>query len=238
MASKLRIGELSARTGVLPVTLRAWETRYGLLKPERLPKGHRLYDRSDVARVKQIKHWLGQGVPLRQIPARLAGQGQEPAAASPHGQLLALAQTLRSQQLRQALSQLFKETPLALLLDELFALLPNWPDTPLGQAGLALFEFELARQLSRFHWSRQQPRGQAILAGALPPLWRSGAVAVLGRHYQLLDLGTACSAGTLRLASQALGGVPVFVGRLAQAADDWQRIGPPMTFTELQQGLP
>lgn len=30
----LPIGELARRTGVNPVTLRAWERRYGLLKPQ------------------------------------------------------------------------------------------------------------------------------------------------------------------------------------------------------------
>ena len=33
---------VSQRTGVNSVTLRAWERRYGLLKPLRTPKGHRL----------------------------------------------------------------------------------------------------------------------------------------------------------------------------------------------------
>jgi methanogenic corrinoid protein MtbC1 len=39
----VRIGELSRRTGVRVDTLRAWERRYGLLRPERSPGGFRLY---------------------------------------------------------------------------------------------------------------------------------------------------------------------------------------------------
>ena len=39
----LAIGELARRTGVNPVTLRAWERRYGLLKPQRTANLHRLY---------------------------------------------------------------------------------------------------------------------------------------------------------------------------------------------------
>ncbi len=237
MASKLRIGELSQRTGVITVTLRAWETRYGLLKPERLPKGHRLYDELDVARVKQIRHFLGLGVALKDIPALLAGETAKGGEKSPHEQLLALAQTLRQQALRQQLDRLFKETPLAALLDAVFALLPNWPDAPLAQAGRALFEFELSRQLSRYHWSRQQPKGQAILAGFLPPLWRSAVLAVLGRHYQMLDLGEGLKPSTLRLASQALDQAPVFVGARVPALDGWRQIGPPMTFTQLEESL-
>jgi len=45
---------LAEKTGVAPTTLRAWERRYGLLKPERTPKGHRLYSVKDVEVVSRI----------------------------------------------------------------------------------------------------------------------------------------------------------------------------------------
>jgi DNA-binding transcriptional MerR regulator len=45
---------LAEKTGVAPTTLRAWERRYGLLKPERTPKGHRLYSVRDVEVVTRI----------------------------------------------------------------------------------------------------------------------------------------------------------------------------------------
>ena len=35
------IREVSRLTGVNSVTLRAWERRYGLIRPQRTPKGHR-----------------------------------------------------------------------------------------------------------------------------------------------------------------------------------------------------
>ena len=47
-ADLIPIRELSSLTGVNSVTLRAWERRYGLLKPQRTPKGHRLYSMQDV----------------------------------------------------------------------------------------------------------------------------------------------------------------------------------------------
>ena len=56
----LPIGELARRTGVNPVTLRAWERRYGLLKPQRTAKGHRLYPLEQVERVEAVLAWLGQ----------------------------------------------------------------------------------------------------------------------------------------------------------------------------------
>jgi DNA-binding transcriptional MerR regulator len=43
----LRIGELSRRVGVSPELLRAWERRYGLLRPTRSRGGFRLYSTAD-----------------------------------------------------------------------------------------------------------------------------------------------------------------------------------------------
>ena len=40
--------------GVPTTTLRAWERRYGLLKPSRTAKGHRLYSGEDIDLVKEI----------------------------------------------------------------------------------------------------------------------------------------------------------------------------------------
>ena len=41
--NEINISEVCQQTGVAAVTLRAWERRYGLIKPKRTPKGHRLY---------------------------------------------------------------------------------------------------------------------------------------------------------------------------------------------------
>jgi DNA-binding transcriptional MerR regulator len=61
------IGTISEQTGVNTVTLRAWERRYGLLKPHRTPKGHRLYSQQDVQRVKQVLVLLEQGIPVSRV---------------------------------------------------------------------------------------------------------------------------------------------------------------------------
>jgi MerR family transcriptional regulator, light-induced transcriptional regulator len=60
-AAHLRIGELSYRVGIGPDVLRAWEKRYGLLKPSRSEGGYRLYSRRDEWRVRlmQQKLWAG-----------------------------------------------------------------------------------------------------------------------------------------------------------------------------------
>ena len=55
------IRTLAEKTTVGTSTLRAWERRYGLLHPERTPKGHRLYSETDVQRVLKIMDLLNDG---------------------------------------------------------------------------------------------------------------------------------------------------------------------------------
>jgi MerR family transcriptional regulator, light-induced transcriptional regulator len=62
----LRIGELSRRTGLSADLIRAWERRYDLLRPERTAGNFRLYSVDDLARLRLMQHFLGQGVPTAQ----------------------------------------------------------------------------------------------------------------------------------------------------------------------------
>lgn len=50
----MRIGELSRRVGVSTHVLRAWESRYGLLRPVRSTGGYRLYGLGDERRVLAV----------------------------------------------------------------------------------------------------------------------------------------------------------------------------------------
>ena len=59
---RLRIGELSKRLGVSPELLRAWETRYGLVAPERTPGGLRLYSEEDERRVREMRRQIAAGL--------------------------------------------------------------------------------------------------------------------------------------------------------------------------------
>jgi MerR family transcriptional regulator, light-induced transcriptional regulator len=61
------IRTLSELTGVNSVTIRAWERRYGLLKPTRTRKGHRLYNESDVETIKKVQRHLEQGIAISKI---------------------------------------------------------------------------------------------------------------------------------------------------------------------------
>lgn len=61
---KYTIKVLSERTGVQPVTLRAWERRYDLLDPERLDNNYRLYSDRDIQIVRWITHRLDDGLSI------------------------------------------------------------------------------------------------------------------------------------------------------------------------------
>lgn len=88
----VRIGELSRRTGLSVHVLRAWERRYGLLRPERSPGGYRLYSETDELRVKVMRAHLARGLStaeaaratLLRMPVAPPGTGpSEPGGAVP-----------------------------------------------------------------------------------------------------------------------------------------------------------
>lgn len=58
-------------TQVNPITLRAWERRYNLIRPIRTPAGHRLYSDDDIRRIREILDLSEQGIGLAQIAAIL-----------------------------------------------------------------------------------------------------------------------------------------------------------------------
>ena len=63
----LPIREVARQTGVNAITLRAWERRYGLVVPQRTPKGHRLYSAEHVQQILTILTWLNRGVAVSQV---------------------------------------------------------------------------------------------------------------------------------------------------------------------------
>jgi DNA-binding transcriptional MerR regulator len=79
--STLRIGELARRTSLSPEVLRAWERRYGLLRPARTPAGYRLYSEEDAERVLRMQELISSGIAAAEA-ARLALEDASPAAAA------------------------------------------------------------------------------------------------------------------------------------------------------------
>ncbi len=65
------IGEVAERCGINPVTLRAWQRRYGLFKPHRSEGGHRQFDDEDILRIEEIKRLMKSGVSVGKVKALL-----------------------------------------------------------------------------------------------------------------------------------------------------------------------
>src|SRR5436189_5382326 len=91
----LRIGELSRRVGVSPDVLRAWERRYGVLRPTRTEGGYRLYSAADEDRVRRMLALRQQGLsPAVAARTAASADGGAPPAASADALRGALADAL------------------------------------------------------------------------------------------------------------------------------------------------
>ena len=66
-----RIKKVSDLTGILPVTLRAWERRYGVLSPERKENRYRLYSDQDVAILKWLNAQTAGGISISTAASQL-----------------------------------------------------------------------------------------------------------------------------------------------------------------------
>jgi DNA-binding transcriptional MerR regulator len=75
------IRTVSSLTGVNSITLRAWERRYGLIKPVRTPKGHRLYTQNDIDLIQQVLELLDKGISIGQVKDYLQGTAEEALSA-------------------------------------------------------------------------------------------------------------------------------------------------------------
>ncbi len=79
--SKLETGEqnqalfpirtVSELTGVNSITLRAWESRYGLIDPVRKSSGHRLYTQAHIDLINRVVGLLDRGMRIGQVSAEL-----------------------------------------------------------------------------------------------------------------------------------------------------------------------
>ena len=156
----LRIGELSRRLGVSDHVLRAWERRYGLLKPVRSVGGFRLYSEDDESRVRRMQAHLARGLSAAEA-ARAALGADEVGAGSTDGGSEPVA-VGRHEGLADAASAL------ALALDEL--------DEPAAQAVLdrLLSDFTVETVLRDVLMPYLQELGER---------WQRGSVTVAQEHF-------------------------------------------------------
>lgn len=232
----LPMRDVVSLTGINPVTLRAWERRHGLIRPQRTEGGHRLYTARDVQRIRDILRWTSNGLPISKVGDMLAGQPEAP--VQPHSAfddwraaVVRATQAFDAQALEGLHGQLFTLMPKATVLREV--LLPVWHELASGSAfgqrsqWLFLDTFLRARLMLRLQMNQADaPRvllagteGQAELQVLCAGLLLSGEqqrIEVLGCGQPLEELPLLCAAmqpAALVIALQAPVG-PVLARRL------------------------
>ncbi len=81
----LPIRTISSLTGVNAITLRAWERRYGLIRPQRTAKGHRLYTHQHVELIRRVLALVDRGVPISRVSALLEAEPETRRTAPDRG---------------------------------------------------------------------------------------------------------------------------------------------------------
>jgi DNA-binding transcriptional MerR regulator/methylmalonyl-CoA mutase cobalamin-binding subunit len=114
-AAVFPIRTVSALTGVNPITLRAWERRYGLVQPQRTASGRRMYTQADIDTIQRALALVQRGVAIGR--ARDALDGAAPARAP-------RSSTAWAQQRARMLAAIerFDELALDQVYDEMLAL--------------------------------------------------------------------------------------------------------------------
>ncbi|AIR01919.1 helix-turn-helix-type transcriptional regulator [Pluralibacter gergoviae] len=118
-----RIGDVAERCGINPVTLRAWQRRYGLLKPQRSEGGHRQFDEEDIQRIEEIKRWIKNGIPVGKVKALLEGSESvvlDQSWSTIQDSLLTVLRQVRSAGLRSKIKALARENTPDALIDNVF----------------------------------------------------------------------------------------------------------------------
>ncbi|KQN56917.1 MerR family transcriptional regulator [Erwinia sp. E602] len=116
------IGDVAERCGINPVTLRAWQRRYGLLKPQRTEGGHRQFDEDDIQRIEEIKRWIGSGVPVGKVKALLDGENisLDDGWGALQEEILTVLRTVRPAKLRAKIAATGRENPAAEMIDRVY----------------------------------------------------------------------------------------------------------------------
>ncbi|MBD8684680.1 MerR family transcriptional regulator [Pseudomonas sp. CFBP 13719] len=206
------IREVARLTGINPVTLRAWERRYGLVQPTRTESGHRLYSLADIEEVRSILGWIERGVAVSKVGKILARTQQArtalPGPCDEHGEWQQWQERIRQcvrefaeVRLDQVYGQVFSSYPLAVVFEQV--LMPVWQELLVhqghfGQASEWLFldTFLRARTLQRLRLASDQGQDNRVLLVAIPEQCRELELQVTGLllggpqvEVQLLGLG-------------------------------------------------
>ncbi len=235
-SQRFPIRVLSDRTGVGSSTLRAWERRYGLLKPARTPKGHRLYNEQDVARVQRIVTLLEEGHGLSNIARRLNEQESiselpEHATDGRHGagnwtrlieQTITAVHDFSAERVDAIYNEASSLYPVDMVTERLLepvlsSLGRDWQQREAGIAEEHFYTSWLRNRLgARFHHAIGQASGARIICACLPGTFHEiglmlFAISALSRGYRVLYFGANLPLDQLPLIVQAAAARAVIV---------------------------
>jgi methanogenic corrinoid protein MtbC1 len=226
----LNIAALTRRTGVPSDTIRKWEQRYGVLRPERTAGGQRRYTELDVARVEWLKARLDEGFRIGEAAA-LLGDAQVAGGTADELRRAIVDATCRSDvdALRSAIGQALvldstEEAFLHVLSPALVEIGELWEAGEVSVAQEHLASGAVRTALQRLIAdSRGKVRGTAVLACA-PGEWHEigllmVAVLLRAEGWQVAYLGPNTPvADAVALASELDASAILFSATRAEAA--------------------
>ncbi|MGM0476044.1 MAG: MerR family transcriptional regulator [Pseudomonadota bacterium] len=175
------IRTVASLTGVNPITLRAWERRYGLIRPHRTPKGHRLYTQGDIDLVNRVVQLLGQGISISRVRPLLEAEQsteEENNKENPwhtyiermHNAIIKFEESGLDAAYNEALALYPIDTVTEYLLLPMMRKLGNlWNQREGGIAEEHFFATYLRNKLgARFHHMNQGNDGPRLLTACLP----------------------------------------------------------------------
>ena len=170
----MNIQAVAQRTGVPAATLRKWEQRYEVLKPERTSGSHRRYHENDIMRVEWLKARLVEGFRIGEA-ARLLGSasgGTPLDLDSLVDEIVAGARATDADRIERALGQAFTlyepaDVILQVVQPSLREIGDDWHEgrVSVGQEHHATELFR-ARLRTILEPARPGPRGTAVLCCA------------------------------------------------------------------------
>ena len=199
---------LSEQTGVPATTLRAWERRYGLLKPARTPKGHRVYKQADLDTVRRVVQLLESGSTIGKAvniiksgePARPERQERVSHWALYRKRCLQSIEAFDDRRLDAVYNETLAIYPIdivtaQLLLPVLQQLGKEWPQRSNGVAEEHFFSAWLRNKVgARMHHEAGRTRGRRLLMACLPGEHHELGILLFGlsamaHGYRILYLG-------------------------------------------------
>ncbi len=232
------IRTVSTITGVNPVTIRAWERRYGLIKPQRSDTGRRLYCQADIDLIQQILGLLRRGIAIGQVKKHLYNIDTKSTHNTAWQHYLQRMQnavlTFDTQTLDATYNEALALYPIDMVTEQLITPLlrqlgSRWAANEGSVAEEHFFGAYLRNKLgARFHHEASRARGPKLVAACLPgELHEAGlllaCLSLMSHDYRIILLGANTPLHELQ-APVMLGGAAgiLLSGSMDPAASVWR----------------